>query len=151
MTARYFDDFQVGERFVTGGVTVTEALIVDFALVYDPQPFHIDAAAAKDTHFGGLIASGFQTLGLAWRLFHQENVVSAASLGSPGIDRLRWHRPVRPGDTIRTSVEVREVRPSDSKPDRGYLTLAFEVFNQDAELVMSFACTLILRRGPATV
>ena len=72
MTARYLDDFRVGERFVTGGVTVTEALIMDFGLVYDPQPFHIDAAAAKETHFGGLVASGFQTLGLAWRRPLQE-------------------------------------------------------------------------------
>ncbi len=146
MTARYLDDFRVGERFVTGGFTVTEALIIDFALVYDPQPFHIDAAAAAESHFGGLIASGFQTLALAWRSFYEEGVLAACSMGSPGIDKLRWHRPVRPGDTIRTEVEVREVRPSDSKPDRGYLTLAFEVFNQDAERVMSFACTLILRR-----
>ena len=150
MATRTFDDFEVGERFATGGVTVTETLIVDFALTYDPQPFHIDAEAAKESPFGGLIASGFQTLGLAWRLFHQENVISAASMGSPGIDKLRWHRPVRPGDTIRATVEVRAARPSDSKPDRGYLTLAYEVANQDGERVMSFVCTHILRRRPAS-
>ena len=149
MTDRYFDDFEVGERFAAQPVTLSEELIKSFALDYDPQPFHIDAAAAAESHFGGLIASGFQTLALAWRSFYEEGVLAACSMGSPGMDKLRWVRPVRPGDAIRTEAEVRELRPSRSKPDRGFLTMAYEVANQDGELVMSFVCVHILARRPA--
>ena len=149
MTNRYFDDFAVGERFSAQAVTLSEEMIKSFALDYDPQPFHIDAAAAAESHFGGLIASGFQTLALAWRGFYEEGVLAACSMGSPGIDKLRWVRPVRPGDSIRTEAEVRELRPSGSKPDRGFLTMAYQVANQDGELVMSFVCVHILARRPA--
>ena len=149
MSARYFEDFQVGECFTSRGVTLTEDLITGFALTYDPQPFHIDKEAAAASPFGGLIASGFQTLALAFRLFYQENVIAACSLGSPGIDKLRWHRPVRPGDTLRTEVEVRDLRPSGSKPDRGYATMSYTALNQMDEIVLSFTCTQIFKRRDA--
>jgi acyl dehydratase len=148
MAERYFEDFTEGERFVSASATLSEALITEFARDYDPQPFHIDRHAAKESHFGGLIASGFQTMALAFRLFYQENLITACSMGSPGMDKVRWHRPVRPGDAIRSEVEVRELRPSETKPDRGYGTLAYTVLNQDDEIVMTFTCTLIMRRRP---
>ncbi len=148
MAERYFEDFTEGERFVSASATLSEALITEFARDYDPQPFHIDRHAAKESHFGGLIASGFQTMALAFRLFYQEDLITACSMGSPGMDKVRWHRPVRPGDAIRSEVEVRELRPSGSKPDRGYGTLAYTVRNQDDEIVMTFTCTLIMRRRP---
>ena len=148
MGARYFEDFTEGERFVSASATLSEALITEFARDYDPQPFHVDPQAAQESHFGGLIASGFQTMALAFRLFYQADLITACSMGSPGMDKVRWHRPVRPGDAIRSEVEVRELRGSDSKPDRGYGTLAYTVLNQDDEIVMTFTCTLIMRRRP---
>jgi acyl dehydratase len=93
----YFEDFTPGREFRTEGVTVTESQILDFALAFDPQPFHLDAEAAKGTIFGGLIASGFHTMALTFRLFAQTRALVACSLGSPGVDELRWLRPVRPG------------------------------------------------------
>ena len=148
MSDRFFDDFEIGERFESRGVTLSEAAILDFALAYDPQPFHLDKEAAAEGPYGGLIASGFQTMALAFRLFYDQGVVAACSLGSPRMDKIRWHRPVRPGDAIRSEVEVRELRPSESKPDRGYGTFAYKVLNQDDEIVMTFTCTQILRRRP---
>ena len=148
MGERYFDDFEVGERFTSRGVTLSESQILDFALTYDPQPFHIDKEAAAASPYAGLIASGFQTLALGFRMFYQEKVVNACSLGSPGIAELRWLLPVRPGDTLRTEVEITGKRPSRSKPDRGSADLAFQVRNQHGEAVMSFQSTMILARAP---
>ena len=151
MGERYFDYFEVGERFTSRGVKLSESQILDFALAYDPQPFHIDKEAAAASPYAGLIASGFQTLALGFRMFYQEKVVNACSLGSPGIAELRWLLPVRPGDTLKTEVEVTGKRPSRSKPDRGSVDLAFQVRNQHGEAVMSFRSTMILARGPAAV
>ena len=148
MAERYFEDFSVGERIVSASAALSEAEIIAFARDNDPQPFHLDPEAARESPFGGLIASGFQTLGLAFRLFYQEGHIAACSMGSPGMDKIRWHRPVRPGDVLRNEVEIRELRPSQTKPDRGYGTLVHTVLNQDDEIVMSFTCTLIMRRRP---
>ncbi len=90
MSERFFDDFEVGARFVSTGVTISEAQILDFGLRFDPQPFHIDKEAAAASPYGGLIASGFHTLALAFRVFYQANIINHASLGSPGMDELRW-------------------------------------------------------------
>jgi acyl dehydratase len=146
-TERYFDDFEVGERFRSRGVTLTEAEIVSFALAYDPQPFHIDAEAAAKSPFGGLIASGLQTFALGWRMFLQEGLFNACSMGSPGIDEMRWTAPVRPGDTLYTEAEVREVRPSSSKPDRGTLRMAYRIVNQRGETVLTMTIAHILKRA----
>jgi acyl dehydratase len=148
LAERYFEDFVEGERFTSTGATLSEDEIIEFARAYDPQPFHIDPRAAAESHFGGLIASGFQTMALAFRLFYREGVIAASSMGSPGLDKVRWHRPVRPGDRIRTEVEVRDLRPSDTKPERGYATLAYPVLNQDDEIVLTLTCLQILRRRP---
>lgn len=146
MTERYFDDFEAGERFVSRGVTLSESQILDFALAYDPQPFHLDRTAAEASPYGGLIASGFQTLALAFRMFYQEKVINACAMGSPGMSELRWLAPVRPGDTLRTEAEVMATRPSRSKPDRGSVEMAFSVRNQRDEVVMTFRTTIILAR-----
>jgi len=119
MDARFLGDLTPGQRFTTGGVTFTEAAIVDFAWTWDPQPFHVDAQAAATSPFGGIIASGFHTLVACFRLFVERGIFHASFIDSPGIDALRWTAPVRPGDILHTEVEVLEVRPSSPKPDRG--------------------------------
>ena len=146
MSERYFDDFRVGERFRTGEATFSEPMMVEFAQRYDPQPFHLDPAAAQRTVYGGLIASGFQTLAHSGRLCLDEGFFAACSLGSPGMDELRWLLPVRPADTIRVEMEVIELRPSKSKPERGILRARYEIINQHGELVMSYIIAHLLAR-----
>lgn len=148
MPDMYFEDFKPGDRFLSPGVRITESMIIDFALAYDPQPFHLDPGTAAVSHFGGLIASGFQTLALGFRVFLQLGLFSACGMGSPGLDELRWLRPVRPGDTIRSEVEIIEARPSRSKPDRGMLVTAFRVRNQRDEEVLSMRTMQLTRRRP---
>jgi acyl dehydratase len=143
---RYFEDFKVGERFRSKGVTLSEAEVISFALAYDPQPFHIDVEAARKSAFGQLIASGLHTFALGWRMFLQEGLLSACSMGSPGIDELRWTAPVKPGDTIYTEAEVLEVRSSASKPDRGTLRMGYRIVNQKDETVLTMAIVHILRK-----
>ena len=151
MSERYFDDFAVGERFVTRGVTLTESMIIDFAMTYDPQPFHIDVEAARRSNYEGLIASGFQTLALGFRMVLETGLFRAASMGSPGFDELRWLKPVRPGDTLHTEIEVVEQKPSSSKPDRGILRLAYRIRNQRDEDVLTFVAMQLLRRRSSVV
>jgi len=144
----WFDDFSMGQTFATLALTVSEAAILDFALVYDPQPMHLDVPAAVAGPFGGLIASGFQTLSLSFSLFFRLGIVSESNLGSPGLDELRWNRPLRPGDTIRVVAEVVGIKPSTSKPDRGIVTMRHDTFNQNDELILSVTGMHMLRRRP---
>lgn len=146
MDTRFLDDLTPGQRFTSPGLTLTEAEIIDFAWRYDPQPFHLDANAAAASPYGGLIASGFQSLAICFRLFIQSGVLAESSLGSPGIDELRWLAPVRPGDTLHSEIEVQEVRPSSSKPDRGIARLKYQAVNQRGEAVLSFIIIHLLRR-----
>ncbi len=146
MDTRYLDDLQPGQRFATGGITLTESQIIDFAWRYDPQPFHLDVNAAAESPYGGLIASGFQSLALCFRLFMQSGILAKSSLGSPGIDELRWLAPVRPGDTLHSEIEVLEVRPSASKPDRGIARLKYQAINQRGETTLSFIINHLLWR-----
>ena len=146
--ARYFDDLKEGERFVTGEWTLDEAEIVAFARAFDPQPIHVDATGAADGPYGGLIASGFQTMALGFRLFYELGVINQACIGGPRIDNVRFHRPARPGDTIRAIATVAETRPSRSKPDRGYLRMAYDVRNQQDEPVLSYEIVHILMCRP---
>lgn len=143
---RYLDDFEVGETFVSPGITVTESEIIDFALKYDPQAFHMDVNAASESLYGGLIASGFQTMALCFRLFIQNGMLAESSMGSPGIDELSFLAPVRPGDTLHTINEVVEVRPSRSKDDRGILRLKYTAINQHDDAVLSFIINHLLKR-----
>ena len=149
MGNQWFEDFEVGQRFVSMGATFTEASIIDFASRYDPQRFHIDSEAAAQTDFGGIIASGFQTLGQSFRMFFDLGVLRESGLGAPGIEDLRWTEPVRPGDTLHTEVEVMEVRPSRSRPDRGIVRLAYTVRNHRGRVVMTYSVPQIVSRRPA--
>ena len=146
MTERYFDDFKVGERFVSKSATLTESEIIEFARQFDPQSFHLDREAAKASPYGGLIASGFHTLSLGFRLFIDTGVIDACGMGSPGMDQIRWLQSVRPGDSIRTEARVAEMRPSRSKPGRGVLLMDFEVKNQRGEVVLTMRAVHLLRR-----
>jgi acyl dehydratase len=143
---RCLDDFKVGETFVSPGITVTESEIIEFALKYDPQSFHMDVNAASESLYGGLIASGFQTMALCFRLFIQNGMLADSSMGSPGIDDLRFLAPVRPGDTLHTENEVIEVKPSRSKQDRGILRLKYMAINQHGDAVLSFIINHLLKR-----
>ena len=146
--ALYFEDFQPGDRFESATLTITERLIVDYARLYDPQPFHTDPEAAKTSIYGGLIASGGQTIALSFKLFLETGVLSACSLGSPGLDEVRWKAPIRPGDTLRVVAEVLETRPSASKPDRGIVRILYTTLNQRGEAVTSLIGNQLCRRRP---
>lgn len=143
----YLDDFTEGFVFETEGKTLSDAEILEFALKYDPQPFHMDVEAAKEGPFNGLIASGLQTMAIGLRLLLQAQIFApGASMGSPGMDELRWLKPVRPGDTLRLRGKVIEVKPSRSKPDRGLLRYRMTIFNQHSEQVMTMIGMQIIRR-----
>lgn len=145
----HFEDLKPGACFETSGKTLSEAEILDFAFRYDPQPFHMDVHGAPEGPFGGLIASGIQTLAVGLRMVVQARVFAPdIGMGSPGIDELRWVQPVRPGDTLRTVGEILEARPSRSKPDRGIVRYRMEVLNQREEAVLRMICAQILRRSP---
>lgn len=146
MNTHYLDDLTPGQTFRTNGATLTEGEIIGFALKYDPQPFHLDVVEAAKSPYGGLIASGFQSLSLCFRLFIQSGVFLESSIGSPGIDELRWLAPVRPGDTLHSEVEVLELRPSTSRPDRGIARLKYLARNQHGDAVLSFIVNHLLKR-----
>lgn len=134
---RWFEDYPVGVAEEFGDYPVTEQEIVEFASRYDPQSFHLDAEAARRSIFGGLIASGWMTAAVMMRLLCDHYVSKVASLGSPGVDELRWVTPVRPGDRLRVRVTAVEARRSTSKPDRGVVRAFIEVLRQDGEVVMT--------------
>jgi acyl dehydratase len=143
---RYFEDYAVGSVHDLGSITVEADEIIDFAKRFDPQDFHIDPEAAKRTPFGGLIASGWHTAALMMRLYVEQYLSQVASLASPGIDELRWLKPVRPGDRLSVRVTVLKSTPSKSKPDRGAVRSLVEVFNQDNECVMTLKIINIIGR-----
>ena len=146
----HFDDMKPGARFETMGKTLSEAEILDFAFRYDPQPFHIDTAYAEAGPYGGLIASGIQTIAVVLRMFVQARVFAPEiAIGSPGIDELRWLKPVRPGDTLRGAGEILETRASRSKPDRGIVRYRLEALNQRNDVVMTMTSATIVWRRPA--
>lgn len=146
---RYFEDYIAGHIHEFGSIGVTEEEIIEFARRYDPQPFHTDPHAARDTQFGGVIASGWQTAGLMMRLVVDHYLSRVASLASPGLDELRWTRPVRPGDMLSVRATVIETRPSATRPDRGLVRTFFEVLNQHGEVVMSVKAMNMLKRRDA--
>jgi acyl dehydratase len=145
----WFEDFPVGMAVEMPGPTLTAESIVEFASRYDPQPFHVNEAAAKESVFGGLIASGWHTVSLAMRMICDAYLLDAASLGSPGVNQVRWLKPVRPGDTIRLRMSVLEARRSSSKPDRGTVLHRWEVLNQKDEIVLSMEGYGMFRRRTA--
>ncbi|MFQ5856733.1 MAG: MaoC family dehydratase [Anaerolineae bacterium] len=149
---RYFEDYVTGSVHDFGPIAVEEAEVIAFARRFDPQDFHIDPEAAKRTMFGGLIASGWHTAGLMMRLYVDHYLSKVASLGSPGVDELRWIKPVRPGDELSIRVTILETRRSRSRPDRGIVRSFIEVMNQNDDVVMSVkAVNLLLCRDQCSV
>ncbi len=148
ITKFFFEDFKAGQEFKGKGITLTEANIIDFALSYDPQPFHIDVAAAEQSAFEGLIASGFQTIAVTFRSFWETGVMAYCGAGGAGIDKVTWHKPVRPGDTITTMAEVLEVIPSSSKPQQGIVRMRYTGSNQDGVKVITVEIPQIMKRAP---
>jgi acyl dehydratase len=141
---RYFDDWSVGEVFVTEPYEITEARMRSFAEEFDPQPFHVDPEAAARSIYGGLIASGWHTGSVLMRLL--TTLLGPSSMGSPGVDKLRWQAPVRAGDELRLRLTVLDTRTSSSKPDRGIILFNQELLNQRDEVVMSLEATLFMKR-----
>ncbi len=148
MKVYFFDDFELGEQITTPAISVTEAQIIDFAMAFDPQPMHLNREAAKGSQFGDLIASGFHSMALAMGTFFRTRCIEAANIGSPGIDQVRWLKPLKPGDTIHQVATVTELRPSRSKPDRGVVRMMHETFNQDGELIMTMDVMHLMLRRP---
>jgi acyl dehydratase len=144
----YFDDLPVGYTFETKTRTLSEDEILAFARQWDPQYFHTDPEAAKTSPYGGLIASGFHTMLTAFNLILEANIWNEASMGSPGMENLRWIRPVRPGDTLRVEAEVTSSTSSKSRGDRGRTGFQHRVLNQNDEVVMTYNCVNILARRP---
>ena len=148
MAYRYFEDFAVGETVDLGQCSVSEEEILEFALRFDPQRFHIDAEHAKKTPYGGLIASGWHTASLGMRMLVDGLLGDSASMGSPGVEALNWHKPVRPGDTLRTRITTLESAPSQKHRDRGRIRCKLEMFNQRDETVLSWVGTIIIGTRP---
>ncbi|WP_174823636.1 MaoC family dehydratase [Ruegeria arenilitoris] len=146
ISGKYFDDLSVGDVFDTGGITLTEGSIIDFALTYDPQPFHVNKVAATDSIFGGVVASGFQTIALTFRLFRDTGVLTGTNLGGHGMDEVRWLAPVLPGDTLRARITVELLTPSRSKPDRGTVRFRYQTYNQNDVEVLNLVMHHVMAR-----
>lgn len=137
MEKRYFEDFVVGESIEFGSRTLTEEEIIAFAKQFDPQPFHVDPEKAASSYYGGLIASGWHTVSIYMRLLVDGLLQDTQSLGSPGVDELRWLKPVRPGDTLQARYTVLEALPSKSRPTVGIIRSKGEMVNQHGEVVLT--------------
>ncbi len=146
---KYLEDFTVGQVMNFPPRTVSEDEIIAFARDYDPQPFHLDKEAARQSLFGGLCASGWHTAAMMMRMLVDHMIGKYASMGSPGIDQLRWVKPVFPGDTLHLRGEVLEVKFSQSKPDRGVITTRYEMKNQKGETVLTMQGKGMYARRPA--
>lgn len=146
---RYFEDMTVGERHRYGSYPVTADEIVEFATAYDPQPFHLDEAAARVTHFGGLVASGWHTAAMLMRMVADHVVPASATMGASGFDDLKWLRPVRAGDVLSVESEVLEKLPHPVRSDRGMIRIANRVVDQKGETLMSVETLVLFRRRPA--
>jgi acyl dehydratase len=152
VTKRYWEDFIVGEALALGATPpVTEEAIIAFARQYDPQYFHVDPVRARESIFGGLVASGWHTASMVMRLWVDAIVSKTVSMGSPGVEDLRWPAPVRPGDTLTSRAVVLETRPSKSRPEMGLVRWRAETSNQRNELVFTMTGTSFIGRRPGPV
>ena len=149
MSERWFEDYPVGSTGEYGPIPVAEDDVVDFGRRFDPQPFHVDAEAAAASPFGGLIASGWHTCALMMRLLATEYLSPVSSLGSPGVDELRWLAPVRPGDELTLRTLVEEARLSRTKPDRGVLRTRIDLVDGAGTVVLSMVAMKLVRTRPA--
>lgn len=145
----YFEDFHAGQVIALGSRTVSEAEIIDFGRQFDPQYFHTDPEAARRSIWGGLVASGWHTASLFMRLLVDGHLRAVDSIASPGVDEIRWLKPVRPGDRLSGRLTVLEATPSKSGAARGTLKQLGELFNQDGERVMTLRAISIIGRRPA--
>lgn len=150
MSERYFEDYVPGSTSSHGSIRVTEDEVIDFGRRFDPQPMHTDPAVAVDGPFGGLIASGWHTCALMMRLFAEDFLSPVSSLGSPGVDELRWLRPVRPGDRLTMQATVEGARLSRSKPDRGIVRTRIELHNQTGDAVLRLIASNLIRTRPTS-
>jgi acyl dehydratase len=149
VTVHYLEDLTPGQRYRTGSATVDLAQIQAFAAQFDPQPFHLDPEAAKQTLFGELVASGWHTMGITMRLIVGSDVQLGWGFLGAGVENMDWRHPVRPGDTLRAENEVLEIKPSRSKPDRGIVRIRTTTYNQRDQPVLSFTARLIVpKRNP---
>ncbi|TQF01856.1 MaoC family dehydratase [Kitasatospora acidiphila] len=145
----YFEDFVAGAEFELGTVTVTDDQIIEFGRRFDPQPFHVDHELAAASPFGGLIASGWHTASLFMRRYVDGLLADSACLGSPGVDEIRYHRPVRPGDQLTARVRILGSRPSLGRPDTGIVQPSCELVDSEGQLVFSMILHSIFGRRPA--
>jgi acyl dehydratase len=149
MSGLYFEDFHIGRQFATEPVSLSEREIVAFAEKYDPQPIHIDPVRAATSIYGGLIASGFQTIAVAAGQWLRTGFQEGTGMGGPGLREIRWLAPVRPGDVPYTTVDVADARVSRSKPDRGIVQFAYTMRN-DSGIVATFSAIILIKRRPDT-
>lgn len=145
---RYFEDFEVGRTYELGSHRITREQIIAFARQFDPQPFHTDDDLARASSFGGLIASGWHTTSIFMRCYVDALLTGTASMGSPGVEQIRWLVPVRPGDTLHARATVTAAEPSRRRPDRGTLTLRSELTNQHDDLVLTMLGRGLFARRP---
>jgi acyl dehydratase len=145
---RWFEDYAPGDIYEFGPVVIEEAEILDFGRRYDPQPFHTDPAIGADSPFGGLTASGWHTCAIMTRMLVEGLVSRLASLGSPGMEQIRWVTPVRPGDALRCRLEITSSRRSRSRPDRGIISMAITMLNQNNDVVMTCSGAGLFRVRP---
>lgn len=147
---RYYEDFEVGDTYEFGEYTVTEDEIIEVATMFDPQPFHTDPEAAADSIFGGLVASGIHSLGISTRLTVKEffqGDPGVANIGGLGMDEVRFHNPVRPGDTLTCEIEATDMRRSESRDDRGYIDFRRRLFTDGGEQVLGLTLHNIVATG----
>jgi len=144
-TAWWFEDYIVGTNREFGEIIVTESAIVEFARLYDPQLFHLDRGAAQESVFQGLIASGWHTASMTMRLLVDHYLSPQSSLGSPGVDKLRWLVPVRPNDQLSVSATVINARPSKSRPNQGIVRSQIKTLKQNKVVVMEFSALMMIR------
>jgi acyl dehydratase len=145
----YFEDFAPGWTAAYGPRRVSREEMIGFAAQYDPQPMHLDEEAARHTMLGGLAASGWHTCAIMMKMIADNLLLDSASMGAPGIDEVKWMKPVRPGDSLTVRGSVLGTRASQSKPDRGFVTFLWEVFNDRDEMVMTLVCPQMLLRRRA--
>ena len=150
MSVRYLEDFAVGQTFRSGRLRINEEQIKRFAAEFDPQPFHLDAVAARDTLFAELVASGWHTAALTMRLLVGSELKPAGGLIGAGVEELRWPKPVRPGDELHVEGEILDVRTSKSRPNQGLIKARMTTLNQNDEPVQTFIANLVVPRRPGT-
>ena len=150
MADYYLEDFEPGRAYSSPTQTISEEEALDFARRYDPQYFHLDPMAARNSVFGGVVLGGFQTAALAWALVLRTGMFDKSAMAGIGLDELRWHKPVRPGESLRCEFTLLDARPSRTHSDRGVARFRYEMKNQHDEIVLSLVMIQMLRRRPTS-